>query len=551
MQNIQKLKVIIVGAGEVGMNVAVKLSHHEKVDVTLIEFDEDRAALMKTSVNCLTIKGSGLNAELLIDAGIEDCDLFYALTDADEVNLLACQLAETMIKRSFSKKDAAEQEQALSKGLESTDLDFFQPCAPLGEGQRKRFIPSMSESGQLFLYARVRDEILYDHLQELFPHINVIFPERTCSRKIDELLYYRQAFDVVELESGRLKLYGVKIHPKSSAVGQTLLGFTADQKITIAAIARRVSGSLGHSRQLMIPSADYRMEANDEIYFAATPKLLSQLHHHFTAQGESEHPSSVVIAGDSSVALDVFQRSVNRSSRRRVELELRELDVEDREESLELTKRNLALVISDPILAERAEKSDPNGHATVVNGEITDIANLAEVGVGPRTTLLVSSSDEENLICALLARELGCDRILIVNNREQYAELINKLGFDGIFSPRQLTVNEMVHQTLKRLAKSAFEVSGTEDFEVRSFVIDKESPLCGKALKDLKSVGFPREYAVIAAMRDPETQTHIMPTGENVLSEGAVVYIVSQTTDFHKIDALFGKRRSRFRLWRS
>ena len=186
-----------------------------------------------------------------------------------------------------------------------------------------------------------------------------------------------------------------------------------------------------------------------------------------------------------------------------------------------------------------------------MNGSITDIANLAEVGVGPLTTLLVSSTDEENLICALLARELGCQRILIVNNREDYSELINKLGFDGIFSPRQLTVNEMVHQTLRRLSKSAFEVSGSDDFEVRSFQVDKDSPLCNLALKELVSIGFPREYAVIAAMRDPEDKSHIMPTGDDILIENSIVYIVSRITDFHKIDSLFGKRKSRFRLWRS
>ena len=57
MQNIQKLRVIIVGAGEVGMNVAMKLSDHEEVEVTLIEANEERSALMKNNVNCRHIKG--------------------------------------------------------------------------------------------------------------------------------------------------------------------------------------------------------------------------------------------------------------------------------------------------------------------------------------------------------------------------------------------------------------------------------------------------------------------------------------------------------------
>lgn len=547
MQNIQKLKVIIVGAGEVGMNVAMKLSNHEKIEVTLIESNEDRSALMKATVNCRTIKGSGLDPRLLELAEIHTCDLFYAMTDADEVNLLACQLVQSMVVR--NSEIPPDSDDSLSQdSLEPSDIDPFTPCAPLGESQQKRYITSNSASGKLFLYARVRDEIFYDHVSELFTQVNAIFPERTCSRKIDELLYYRQAFDVVELETGRLKLYGIKIHPNSPAVGQSLEDFTADHKITIATIARRISGPLGQSRQLMIPWAAYQMEANDEIYFAASPKTFSYIHRYFTADGEEEHPSSLVIVGDSPVAFDVFQRAVNRN-RKRSDTDGREdNEGESHEQPI---KRNLSLVISDTHLAERAEQSDPHGNATVVNGSITDIANLAEVGVGPLTTLLVSSTDEENLICALLARELGCQRILIVNNREDYSELINKLGFDGIFSPRQLTVNEMVHQTLRRLSKSAFEVSGSDDFEVRSFQVDKDSPLCNLALKELVSIGFPREYAVIAAMRDPEDKSHIMPTGDDILIENSIVYIVSRITDFHKIDSLFGKRKSRFRLWRS
>ena len=190
---------------------------------------------------------------------------------------------------------------------------------------------------------------------------------------------------------------------------------------------------------------------------------------------EERRLTSLAIAGETSVALSVFFRLVSRTNKR--------LDNDDVELNTDGSKRSISLITSDEKVAEKVEQSDSSGQATVVSGSLTDIAKLAELGVGPKSTLLISGSDEDNLICALLARELGCERILIVNNREQYAELIDHLGFDGIFSPRQLAVNEMVHQSLKHLSKSAFDIASSEDIEVRSFVVDPGSALCGLALK--------------------------------------------------------------------
>ncbi len=544
MQNIQKLKVIIVGAGEVGMNVAMKLGKHDEINITLIEADESRSALMRASLDCDHVQGSGLDPLNLELAGIYDCDLFYALTDADEVNLLACHLAQEMVSRYLQEQRSSlsEDDDLDEAGEESLSGEILTPCPPLGEQGRQKYLEAQSESERLYLYARVRSESFYDHVNMLFPQVNAFFPERTCSRKLDELLHYQQVFDVVELESNRLKLYGLKIHPNSQVVGQSLKDFTSDHQLTIAAIARKSENKRFKGRVLQIPWAEYEMQAHDEIYLATTPKTLHLIHYIFASQDESDRLSSLAIAGETSMALSVFFRIVNRSKKR--------FDSDESTLDIEGLKNTIALITSDPEIAEKVELNDSRGQATVVSGSLTDIEKLAELGVGPKSTLLISASDEDNLICALLARELGCERILIVNNREQYAELIDHLGFDGIFSPRQLAVNEMVHQSLKHLSKSAFDIASSEDIEVRSFVVDPESALCGLALKDLTTVGFPRKFAVIAALKDPDDELHRMPTGQDVLQAGSVAYIVAKSVDFHNINSIFGRRKSRFRLWR-
>ena len=533
MQSLQNLKVIIVGAGEVGVNVARRLSEHSEIEIVLIESSEVRSALIRDHVNCRHVKGSGLEVETLLRAGLLSCDLFYAVTDADEVNLMACQLAEEIVRRAVAKQGLNQDDEL--------DEEHTQRETQPSEGQPKTSIQALSESGRLSLFARVRSEALIDHLHHLFTSVNVILPERTCNRKVDELLHYHQLFDVIELESNQLKLYGIKVDPSAEAVGKSLLELTQGQEITIAAIARR-KRDVRRGRELIIPRAEDRIGADDELYIATTPKHFSEHYHLFSP---SEHDGidqqPLVIAGESVIAHRIFQRLARKRSRG---------DHDDRGDEHEQARhRSIAMILNSSEQAEIIESADPHGGATIVTGSITDLEHLRKLGVGPHATLLISSTDEENLVCALLAKELGCRRILIINNREQYANLIGQLGFDGIFSPRQLAANEIVHQTLRLMAKSAYNVSSGDDLEVRSFVVSESSPFLDVKLRDLSSLGFPREHAIIAALRQRDSKSHEVPTGESVLSEGATLYIVAPSGDFHRINHLFGKRKSWFRFW--
>jgi Trk K+ transport system NAD-binding subunit len=337
MQNVQKLKVLIIGAGEVGAKAAAQLSEHDEIQVTLIERDPERSSYVRNNINCQHVFGSALEPHILKRAELLTSDLFYAVTDSDEVNVLACQLAlEIMRRERVSHPSSPDLNDHLLDGesQSSSASDVLNqsrelPCAPLGESHERISIASRSESGELALFARMRSSALYEHLKHNFSETNILLPELACSRKLDELIHYQQLFDVIELEPDTLKLYGVKIHPKSSAVGQSLRQFTQDLKITVAAIARHVESSplnlpdestqsshkhesypWSHRRQLLIPWADYKMEPNDAVYFAASPSSLEKLHHHF-CHLDRIGGEPLVIAGENEVVCDLFQRVVN------------------------------------------------------------------------------------------------------------------------------------------------------------------------------------------------------------------------------------------------
>ena len=547
MQNPDKLRVLIVGAGEVGTKAAQRLTEETSpVELYLIERDEERFAFVQNNINCKHVHGSALDPSVLKSLDIASFDLFYAVTDSDEVNLLACQLAQEVLRREMSAELAQQTEGVEASSPSAIEAELIlseesldgvtsdeSPCAPLGEGEARRALRARSESGALSFFARVRSLPLYEHIKHLSPHTNILLPEQVCSQKIDKLIRYTQLFDAIDLDSDSLKLYGVKVHAQSPLVGRRLCDLTEELKITVAAMSPpRTSQSLTSGRDLLIPSAHDLIEPNSSIYFAATPLAMSRLHGSFCPV-DDERDQTLVIAGDSEVACDVFKRVASSRGQR--------LD--------EARWWSQVSMLGDSYKIKLLEESDPYGQIVTVRGSITDVDKLIEVGVGPQATVLVCSHDEENLGCALLARELKCDRILIVNNREKYAKLISQLGFDGIFSPRQLAVNEIVHQTFKTLAQPAYPVTTDDDIEVRSFVIDPHSDLCGVQLSELTRFGFPREHAVIAAMIERDSTTHVMPTGADVLSAECLVYVVAHTSHFHRVKGLFGKRRSRFKLW--
>jgi len=86
------MRVIVVGAGEVGFHTAERLAL-EGHDVVLVESQRDRLREVEERLNVLALHGSGARADTLEEAGIRGCDVFIAVTDVDEVNMVACLLA--------------------------------------------------------------------------------------------------------------------------------------------------------------------------------------------------------------------------------------------------------------------------------------------------------------------------------------------------------------------------------------------------------------------------------------------------------------------------
>ncbi len=253
-QGVGFVKIIIIGAGEVGFHIASHLARENK-DVVVI--DKNAAAIRRISENIdvQTITGSGSSPVILDQAGIRDAEILLAVTNQDETNLVACMMADV-----------------------------------LSPATRK--------------LARLRDPDYDNYISEFMentPHIEtVINPETEVVRTIERFMSVPGAVDVGELARGRLKLIGIKMDEDNPLAGLPLRDLP--QKIEGH---RPLISSIIRNEELIIPSGDDRLLPGDLIYFITEEKDLSKNLHLFSKH--SDPVRRVMIVGGGRIALRLAQ----------------------------------------------------------------------------------------------------------------------------------------------------------------------------------------------------------------------------------------------------
>lgn len=219
------MKVIIVGAGEVGFHIASRLALENK-EVVVVDCNTEALRRVSDNLDVQTTIGLGTSPVVLEEAGIKNAEILLAVTDRDEANLVACLLADTI---SPSTKKLAR--------IRDADFDDF-----------------------------------HEILREKAPHIDtVINPEIEVVKTIDSLMSVPGAVDVGEFADGRIKFVGVYLDETSSLAGARLLdlpALTGDNRPLIAAVVR--------DEELIIPRGKDYLQPRDLVYFISEEDKLLQ-----------------------------------------------------------------------------------------------------------------------------------------------------------------------------------------------------------------------------------------------------------------------------------
>ncbi|MBK5931252.1 Trk system potassium transporter TrkA [Halochromatium salexigens] len=216
------MKIIILGAGQVGTSVAANLVN-EANDITVVDTDAQRLRDLADRFDLRTLQGHGAQPDVLMRAGGEDAEMIIAVTNSDETNMVACQVAYTL---------------------------FHTPTK----------------------IARVRAQGFLDHREALFGgdafHVDVtISPEQLVTDYILRLIETPGALQVTDFANGRVRLVAVRAYYGGPLVGQELRALYEH----MPHIDARVAAIYRQDRALQ-PEGDTVIEADDEVFFAAAPK---------------------------------------------------------------------------------------------------------------------------------------------------------------------------------------------------------------------------------------------------------------------------------------
>lgn len=217
------MKIIILGAGQVGTSVAENLVN-EANDITIVDVDQQRLNDLQGRLDLRAVAGNCAHPSVLERAGAEDADLILAVTDSDEVNMAACQIAYTL---------------------------FHTPTK----------------------IARIRSIDYLKHpeifAQEAIPIDVIISPEQIVTDYIRRLIEYPTALQVLDFAGGLVQLVAVKAFYGGPLVGHEL----KDLRDHLPNIDTRVAAIYRQDRAI-IPQGSTVIEADDEVFFIAAREHL-------------------------------------------------------------------------------------------------------------------------------------------------------------------------------------------------------------------------------------------------------------------------------------
>ena len=217
------MKIIILGAGQVGISTAEILAKEDN-DITLVDNVASQVEGLQDRLDIRTIVGSASHPSVLEQAGGPDADLILAVTDQDEVNMAACQVAYTLFRT--PKKIA-----------------------------RIRSVEYLTHR-----------EIFSD---DSIPVDVIISPEQLITQHVLHLIEYPGALQVVDFAGGKIQLVGLKAYHGGPLVGRELRTIRED----LSTVEARVAAIYRHDRPI-IPEGDTIIEPNDEVFIvAAAPHI--------------------------------------------------------------------------------------------------------------------------------------------------------------------------------------------------------------------------------------------------------------------------------------
>ncbi len=247
------MKILILGAGQVGSTAAFSLAREEANEVTIVDRNPDVLRELQDRLDVRTVVGNASHPDVLERAGGRDADMIIALTSSDEINMIACQIAFTL---------------------------FRTPTR----------------------IARIRARELTSREQLFGPDgipVDVaISPASLVTNYIEHLIRFPGALQVLDFADGRVRLVATRAHREGALVGHPLRELPEHIPNVESRVVAIYRGGRG-----IIPDGDTIVEEGDEVFFIAARKDIRTV---LREMRKLDDPvRKVVIAGGGNIGLDL------------------------------------------------------------------------------------------------------------------------------------------------------------------------------------------------------------------------------------------------------
>lgn len=261
------MKIIILGAGQVGGTLAANLAN-EANDITVVDVDGDRLRELQDRLDIRTIQGKGSYPNILRQAGADDADMLIAVTNSDEVNMVACQIAFTLFRT-----------------------------------------PTKIARVRSTNYVVARNNLFNN---DAIPIDVIISPEQVVTNHIKRLLENPGTLQVLDFADGKLQLVAVKAYHGGPLVGQELRFLRQH----MPNIETRVAAIFRRDRPIM-PEGSTTIEVGDEVFFIAAKNhiraVMSEL------QRLEQSYNRIIIAGGGNIGERLAEATETRYSVKLIE----------------------------------------------------------------------------------------------------------------------------------------------------------------------------------------------------------------------------------------
>lgn len=242
------MKVLIVGAGQVGTDIASSLS--EEHEVTVVDQDSERVEEVTYEIDALAVEGDGTSMKTLRDAGVEESDMVIATTDSDETNIVVCGSAKT----------AGE------------------PFT-VGRVRKRQFLETWEPSpGSLGVDLMVASNVL-------------------TAEKIVRIVGMPAARDVDVFSEGAVQMAEFEVSEESPVAGQTVREADRFDSLTFAAVLR--------NGDVVIPSGDTLIEAEDNVVVIGSPGSVHKFAADVAPRDTPDENEDIVVFGGGEIGEEV------------------------------------------------------------------------------------------------------------------------------------------------------------------------------------------------------------------------------------------------------